>query len=320
MKRMIPEKSISIGYNPFHGQAFFDLLSVYDRYIKEFFFGVNHQLDGSTMNQQEQYEKLCKVDTYGYPANLLLNNVGEVNDLWEKIERYKEIVNLKGITLIEPEYGPLIKERYPNIELNLSVRFWDRNKFLHPIYRLDWLQKYGMEVINVSGSYSYNDHALMKEIQDRGMKVKFITNEGCIMNRMYNYTELPECERYECCPNVLNHVVCYSECVQVYKRYPWMRFANIDIYKESLDYYSIDIFKISGRFRDINYLTNMLNYWIYAEKTDSIWHHQSLIPINTPDKYNTFCDYVKYRSTLCKGKCASCELCKLVYQHLVVDN
>lgn len=319
MNRSIPKNSISIGYNPYHGQSFFDLLSVYEDYIKEFFFGVNHQLDGAVMNSDAEYEGLCKVDTYGIPANLLINNVGEVYDIWDKIERYRSILNLKGITLIEPEYGPLVKERYPELELNLSVRFWDRNKFLYPIHRLDWLQERGMEVINVSGSYSYNDHALMREIQDRGMKVKFITNEGCIMNRMYNYTELPDCEKYECCPNVLNHVVCYSDCVHVYEKHPWMRFADIDIYKESLDYYSIDVFKISGRFRDINYLTHMLNYWIYAEKTSEIWNHAKIIDISSPEKYKVFHDYVKFRSTECKGHCAKCGLCKHVYDKLILD-
>lgn len=321
MNRQLPERSISIGYNPKHGQKFFDLISAYDKYIKEYFFGVSHGLDGSTMDTVKEFKELSKIDTYGYPANLLVNNVGECMHLWDLIEQAKNIVNLKGITLIEPEYGPLIKERYPELEINVSVRFWDRNKFPHSLYRLDWLQKQCMaEVINVSGAYHYNDHVLMKEIQDRGMKVKIIVNEECLINRSFNYTELPGCIQYECCPNVVNRWVCFSECINVLKQHPWMMFSDVTLYKEQLDYYSIDVFKISGRTRSLEILTRLLNYWTNDDKTTIMLNNRFYIDVSGSDRYQVFCEYAKYRSTKCNGHCASCGVCKHVYEELFLKN
>lgn len=312
---MIKTKSISIGFNSFSGQAFFDMLTAYDDYIRDYFFGLHHAIAGDVIDGNHEYNVLESCDTYDYPANLLFNNFSDDFQFKRDIQMIKEVTNLKHVTILNPMLAEVIRKEFPDLEIQLSVRFWDWGRFSKPICRLPELKSMGIDVINVSGSMSYNDIEFMNRVHELGMKIKYITNEGCIIRKDLNYEHLDGFSGKMCRTNPFSVSACYSECVNVTNRYPWMQLAANEIYKETLKYFpEIDIYKISGRHRYVDYLTRHLEYWTSDQPTNYIYTVYDRIDIS--DKYDVFLDWVEFKATKCIGNCAKCQKCKYFWNEL----
>ena len=278
---MINNNSISIGLNPLVGQEFFDTLMAYDNFIRDFFFGLYHCIGGKTLSRNNEINRLIKFDTYDYPANILFNHYYDEDQVLMDIDQVMNIVNLKHITVLDPALSPIIKRKFPEIEVQLSVRFWDWGRFPNPIARLPEIQSMGIDVVNVSGKLSYNDFEFINKVHELGMLVKFITDEGCIVGVDCNYSRFQGFNDFMCRPNPFQRRTCSSGCFAVQEKYKWMDIATNDLYKESLQYYpKIDIFKISGRARRLDYITYLLSYWTSDDKTTYINTHHGSIDIS----------------------------------------
>lgn len=313
MSKYIKEKSLSVGFNPESGQAFFDTLLIYKKYIKEYFFDISRNISGELYNENFVYSTLAECDTYDIPANLLFNNIDSFIGFENKINRLKGIVNLQSVTVLDPSNAVIIKEKYPDLEIHLSVRFWDWGRFPNPIARVEDLKNYPIDVINISGVYSFNDQEICKAIHDIGMKVKFIVNEGCIIRKDMNYSQFPEFKDALCRTNPFLPSACLSMCRYVHKQYPWMELSRVNIFKESLQYYpDVDILKISGRHRALRYVINQLEYWT-SDNDSTILHLSFGSALDISKHYDLFLDYIKTRSE-CSGYCYKCQRCKKYWE------
>lgn len=312
---MIKDHSISIGFNSYTGQAFFDMLTMYDNYIRDYFFGIRHAITGDILTADGELQLLSSCDTYGYPSNVLFNNFGDDHEYIKDIEKIKDITNLKHVTLLNPRLAGFIRKAFPDLEIQLSVRFWDWGRFAHPICRLPELKSMGIDVINISGAMSYNDIEFMNRTHELGMKLKYITNEGCIIRKDLNYENLPGFCGKMCRTNPFSTCACYSECINVTREYPWMQLATNEIYKETLKYFpEIDIYKISGRHRYVDFLTRHLNYWTSDEPTKYIYTIYDRIDVS--ERYDVFLDWVEFKATKCRGNCDKCRKCEHIWNEL----
>lgn len=328
-------KILSVGYNSGYSQlqtqTFFDILNEYSSYIHSYFFSLSHALNNGRYIPKEIIEKLKKANTYNIPGNLLFNTTTYYNKdigVYSRlINAIKDYVNLKAVTVLSYEDGKTIKESFPELEVHLSIRFWDYNIARIKEYSFSDMSKY-IDVINTSGSRSYNDHNLCKDIHDTGMKVKFIVNEGCIVGQDSNYNNFLEADSsckdkkiLDCLDykseserfNIRCSQVCKKTCDKVYQLYPWMELCRTNIFKESLQYFDYDILKISTRYANLDYVRQELEYWTSDETTSYLFNniYDSLPGIK--DHYDTFLRYIEERSK-CKCDCYHCRKCEKFYK------
>ena len=246
MSNYIKPHSLSVGYNV-DGQEFFDTLLMYENYIHSYFFSLTDTIGCFDINTDKVIKSFDGVDTYGFHANLLLNTK-KAENLWiDLIKKSIDIVNLKAITVLTPELAVDIKNKYPDLDIHLSVRYWDYNmdkscdELLDNI--TDIVQEY-IDVVNISDVRSFNDFEFADKVRSFGCKTKFIVNEGCIINRTKNYSKFPGFENSGCAGSP-----CDITCDKLTEEYKWMIFSRALYYKEfSLFWkHQYDILKISTR-------------------------------------------------------------------------
>ena len=307
MSKYIKDHSLSVGYNN-TGQEFFDILYKYEKYIHSYFFSFSESMTCDKYNVIEVIDKLEKSNTYGIPANILFNTRDDKSIIFF-INLAKSFLNLTSITLFDLKNIKFIKNEYPYLSIHLSVRYFDWNNnsiddLLQNIIKDD-LYKY-IDAINISGNRSFNDHELINVIHSLGIKVKFITNESCIINRSNNYSNFKNFEKLDCVNSQ-----CNKYCLSIISKYPWMELARINLIKEMLQYYDIDILKISSRnIYDNEYIRSIIDYWITDENTKNIYPPDGTLDISK--HYDMFLEWCKEKS-FCRGNCVICKKCKKYY-------
>lgn len=315
MAKYIRDNMLSVGFNPSSGQLFFDTLLIYQKYIKEYFFDISNGFNGLKYDPKVMINRIKQYDTYAIPANLLFNNHHSFISYRDKIEALNGIVNLRAVTILNPEDAKTMKDSYPDIEVHLSTRFWDWGRFKNPINTLNNVVNNGcIDVVNISSPYSSNDYELIQMIHQLGMKVKYIANDGCIINKDSNYSKFNNFRDCVCRPNPFSESACQCTCYEVTNEIPWIELCKSFLYKESLHFYhgNIDIIKISGRHRSIDYIIKYLDYWTSDKLSDHIimsYHHD--LPIG--DKYDIFLEYLDTKSK-CAGNCWNCRKCEKYYK------
>lgn len=311
MSKYIKENSISIGYNN-TGQSFFDMIMNYSNYIHSYFLSFTESMKCNPYNIDEIKNTLKKCDTYHMPANILFNTTDDID--WKKIiDDAKEILNVNAVTVFTLSIIEKIKSQYPDISIHLSVRYFDwidetveeliGGLLKNDIYEL-------IDVINISGARSYTDHNLISFIHALGIKTKMIINEGCVPNRSLNYGEFPGFEKYNC-----KSGPCTKGCKMVMDENHWMELTRINMFKEMLQYYDIDILKLSSRDIDDNdYINKLLEYWTSDEPTQYIpsWFSN----VNVDDNYDSFLEWCEIRSK-CDGYCYKCQKCRDYYNQFI---
>lgn len=341
MNNYLKEKQLSIGFNPKLGQTFFDLLNnpKHRKYIHSYFFSLNTQFpgDGSGKNlytaPSEISELIKNLNTYDIPANLLLNDKYAENNRLKFLNMVKDIINLDAVTVLSLNAAKEIKKIYPNVKVHLSVRYFDwaiedfvisgKELSINEARKIIWEKtneiidsnkefKY-IDVINVSGAYSFNDFDLFSKIKNAGIQTKIIVNESCLANRylMFKHFE--------------NTKSCYDgncgECYALEKYHQWVNLTRNDIYKESIKYYhDIDIFKLSLRGANLEETERVISYYTSDEKTSFIRFNTSRTKIYLMDKcYKIFLEYIDQISK-CSRNCFYCKKCKDYYEKLMKEN
>lgn len=312
MSKFIKDHSLSVGYNPITKQSFFDILKSYDRYIHSFFFSLTHGLVGNPYDPREVIKTLSKVDTYGIKGNILFNTYPS-QDKWK--EQLKSIIDLRIIescTVLSLEIADEIKQKYPDLKIHLSVRYWDWHDDIDPHQLLSdnyELFKQYIDVVNISGYRSYNDHELNDEFHKMEIQTKFIANEGCVVRKNANYNNFSELKDITCMSQYQN---CERVCDNViFKKIPWLELCRVNLYKEQLQYMNYDIIKLSTRNKFFDDVLHMLNYWTSDNKTEYL-PYAVYKKFNIKDHYEEYLQWIKTRS-YCKCDCYTCRQCEKYY-------
>lgn len=312
----IKPECLSVGYNNSIGQEFFDILNIHRIWIHSYFFSVTEPMKGKPFDDiDEVINRFKSLNTYNIPGNLLFNSTTRnpgVNKL-DVIKKVKDIINLKAITILDLDVAEMIRDKFPDLEIHASIRMFDgdwynisRDIFIEKIKKMDGL----CDVINLSGTYSYNDNDIQKLCRKLNIQIKYIVNEGCIINNENNYNILPGLEDISC------HTLpsCQHVCKQVFEKYYWMHMACNNLFKESLQYIDYDILKISSRtVTDPNMINGLIGYWVTPTRTENI---SGYVDIRKDEQYNIFLEYVKERSQ-CNGICGKCYKCKDFYEGII---
>ena len=311
MSKYINDHSLSVGYNN-TGQEFFDLLKCYERYIHSYYFSLTESIEGFLFNTNHEIEVFKNIDTFNFPANLLLTTEYSESYYEKMINIANSIVNLKAVTGYTPELCKKIKTKFPELEVHLTVKFSEAFVYDYDSHDLliDRIKNKGIDVINISLAKSYNDHEFVKKIKALGIKVKVIINEECINRRAKNYNNFKDCENLTCgrC-----EVIGRKTCNEVIKKHPWVKLTKIMFYKESMQYYDYDVLKLSTRKVDNNNIKIMLDNWtIDSRPTQCVIHDLYLNNRN----YSIFLEWIKQRS-ICSNDCYNCKKCEEFYNKFI---
>lgn len=316
--------NITVGYNR-RGQSFFDIIQKYNQYIHSYFFSFTKGLYGVDFDEKEVYDELRACNTYGIPANLLLNEKRSYHHAHKYIEMAKEICDLKSITILEPGLALLVSDTNPDLEVHLSVNFFDHMQCEDNIvdnYRL--LNEYYkvitecVDVVNISSVTSHGDKVIIDFLKHHGIKSKIIANQGCMINRSNSFKHFPGYERCNC-----NYDKCDQSCMSLTREYPWLDLSTSNLFKEELQFIDYDIIKLSTRSPDMcdGEIDGLLKYWTTDTPTDSV----NLITnpntgeyemVEIGDHYDNFIRWLSHKYN-CIGTCGQCKACEMIYNTLV---
>lgn len=303
---------LSVGYNN-DGQDFFDTLVMYRDYIHSYFFSLTSTVGCYELDTESVIEKLLNCNTYRIPGNLLLNYKYDWNRYKELIESVREShINLRAVTVLNIDEAARIKSEYPDLEVHLSVRFWDYERHLNPRelfkYTKDQMREW-VDVVNLSDVRSFNDFQLANDIRSLGCKTKFIVNEGCIINRSNNYSKFPGFESLSC-----HGAPCYVYCHELTTKYQWAALSRALFYKEFIPVWGhqYDILKLSTRYISTDEIFKILQYWTSDDDTRQIICNGILINISDRDVYM---EWINERSK-CKGNCWECRKCESIFSRI----
>ena len=99
----------------------------------------------------------------------------------------------------------------------------------------------------------------MDECHKNGIAVKYIANEGCVVNCNKNFGAFIPLRRYS------------RNCLKAIQAYPWFNLATVNIYKEFLDRYPVDIVKLATRRLPMKSITDLLDYWCSDDPQTRYW-------------------------------------------------
>ena len=288
-KYLLKNNCISIGFNPINGQDFFDLLSEYYYWIHSYYFSLTRHFYECIEYQQDQLiDQILNLEKYNIPGNLIFNSRLDNNNDFEKIiPKIIDKINLSGVTFLNPELCERCKKLYPDIETHISIRYIDymyQEKNIPPINSLKYLIDRGIikyiDVINISGSYSYSDKEFSRICHEYGVKTKFLLREGCMVGKAFNYCKFPGMEHTS------------NACK--------------DHSKES---FNVEDIKFSGRCHDCYQLKRELEYITSVNPTMYINDHKI-------ENYNAFIEFCTYKNNNCIADCSKCRKCESFYKKI----
>lgn len=325
MNEFIKEKSLSVGYKNSNGQEFFNILNERRKWIESYFFSVGEEYIGNdSLNIEDEINKFRDINTYDIPGNLLFNSFNlrkymENNKFIDIINELSSIINLKKVTVLNRNMALLIKNKFPDLEIHTSVRYfesdWDRLDISnYPTMVKEWM---GIsDVMNLNAIRSLTDYDLIEYTRKLGFKIKWIVNEGCISMHEDNFRSLPGFENRACHEGHSCSKICFS----ILKKYPWMVFSKLFIYKEFLKYIDYDILKLSCRNTKNENVKFLIDYYISPDKTEVIRTPSNpTLFVNSDKSYDEFLKYIELRSK-CSLRCGECRECEAIYNNIIELN
>lgn len=311
MNDLIKPHSFSVGYN-LTGQEFFDTISTFSNYIHSYFFSLTEDVHGKPFDADEVLNTLSNCERYGIKGNLLLNTFDTTLNYRKYIQPVVDNDIINAVTIIDPRFATNIKKEFPELEIHISVRYWDwlgdrdSSIRLSPGETIFDLKQCGIDVVNISGELHFNNNNVINMIHDHDMKSKIIINEGCIIGREYNYNNFNGFANLTCKGNKCKH-----NCYKVFEKYPWMKLSRIELFKEDLLYHDYDILKVASRMISNSDLYTILSNWIFGSRTTKVFD----IYISD-EKYLDFLKWINTRSQ-CYGDCNYCRKCESIYNKLI---
>jgi len=287
---------ITVGYNC-KGQDFFDILSFYKKYIEEFYFSFRHTMPKTPLDLSIIYNQLKDSEQYDIPSNFLLNTEQEELEWEYLINKAYECTKLQAVSVLNIKTAKIIKEKFPNIKIHISTH----GAQYIDIKELDKNLIYCVNV-NEPAIYTEQQQNVIKKCKKIGIKLKHITNRGCIFNK-HDFMSRLTGKNIMCCNGY--------QCKKILKDYPWVDLIRTNLYKEQLKYLNFDFIKLSTRERTNEEISMMLKYWTNPKISTA---HLSNIYISE-NKYPIFLEWCKQRF-ICNGNCITCNICKEYYKKL----
>lgn len=302
-------KPITIGYNG-DGQAFFDLISFKRKHIVEYYMSLFHKMRQMPLDPNEELRTLASCNTYGIPANLLLNTPRENENALQIIKGVKEAIdNLHAVSVLTLKEARAVKEKYPDLHVHLST---------HGAFDLcpeDCMSGY-IDVLNVSEPWYLKQKDVIAAAKENGIKIKYIVNRGCLINKWENMSRLVgkeiHCNDFGTGDGTGGSLSgCEHVCYKLMEKHPWLALSYVNLQKEHLLFNKdIDIVKISTRDNPLQEVKDLLDYWTTYKPTEKI--------IGLPIKdYAEFIKWCKIRMEICIGSCRDCQLCKVLYNKVI---
>lgn len=292
----VPYHSIAIGYNQ-EEQDFFDLLRTKKPYIREFYFSFTYTMPGKPLDKACIAWQLKECNQYGIPANLLLNHAddsGHALYLTQLAKEYCE--NLQAVSVLNIETAKRIKEWFPYLDIHISTHGAQNLK-------LEDIDSDLIQAVNLNEPeiYSKQQQEVIQACQEKGIRLKYIANRGCICGKSTTINRLQKTDKTECC----NHLC--------WKLEPWTELCRTNLYKEWLMLsWKPDIIKLSTRERTTEQIKQMLDYWTSLEPTK----HVGRIPVNQ-NNYDTFLEWCRTRIYGCNGQCWQCRKCQTFCEEMM---
>lgn len=315
----IPKHSLSIGYNN-RGQEFFDLLKKYEEWIHSFYFSFDYMVDEPLQNVNAYKRIFSAVNSYKIPGNVLINEFS-IDDKWRSIieDALTYDINLNGVTVISAKTAELVRKHYPDLEIHLSVRVCEHliPQGYNVLSMFDGL----VDVINMSAAWQHHDTEFRDQCHNKGIRTKFILDEGCQLRRDENFSMMPGCEIMTCnMEGVLkkyqvNWRICEKACERAIQLYPWMDLTRVRTPKEMIPHLGHDIYKLATRSNKVynQMIEDEIKYYISDERTTNAG---AATKISLTDKnYPIFLEYIECRSK-CSTKCYQCRRCEDFYERL----
>lgn len=293
---------ITVGFNALEvyssaGQDFFDVLQFYKPYIEEYYFSFRHTMPKKPLSMPAIYYLLHSSNQYDIPSNLLLNTSDEEEERDHLIQTAYNCSKLEAVSVLTLETAEDIKKKYPDLKIHIST---------HGAQTID-VNKLSKDLIycvnlNEPDIFTEQQQNIIRKCRKTGIKLKHITNRGCIFGKHNFMSQLTG----------KNIMCCYGfQCQKILREYPWVDLLRTNLYKEQLRYLNFDFIKLSTRERTTEEIRTMLKYW-----TDSniFTNHVGNIPISN-EKYPIFLEWCKQRFS-CEGNCLTCNICREYYENL----
>ena len=297
-------KPVTIGYNC-SGQDFFDLISFKKKHILEYYFSLYHTMRQHKLDPKEELRKLGSCNTYGIPGNLLMNTNEEESIQDELLRSAMALLDLQSVSVLTLGAARRIKERFPQLKIHLST---------HGSFNVkpeEFALGY-FDVLNISEPWQLKQKDIIQAAWENGVKIKYIVNRGCVVNKMENMSKLFGC-KINCCHHGKEGDPlsgCDNVCGRLAESMPWLKLTHIDIPKEVLAFRKdIDILKISTRENPLSDVKSLLDYWTSYKPT------KNFIGVDIRD-YAAFVDWAKFRTEHCIGDCKKCLACKYFYKKI----
>ena len=297
----LARKMLTVGYND-TGQDFFDLLSVYKKYVHEFFFSFWHTMRNNPLNEEDIFQELKSCEQYGIRANLLLNSKEECEAYEYLIHKAQDCTYLRAVTVLDINTARAIREMDPEYKLSIHLSTLGAQDI-----NVDELDSKYVSCVNLHEPSLFTEQhkQLIRKCEELGIKIKYIANRNCIWNKWETMSELTG-KNIKCQNN------CQLQCKQLLKDYPWLDLCRTNLQKEMLTYWWPDLIKLSTREMSTEDIRKLLKYWTNLSTTN---HDGNII---IPDsKFNIYMDWIWYRTHECKGQCAKCLKCKDFYRLLM---
>ena len=287
---------ITIGYNT-TGQDFFDIIQFYKKYIEEYYFSFRHTMPKAPLDIDNIFNQLKWANQYGISSNLLLNTEQEEKEYKLLIDKAYNCTPLKAVTVLTLETAKKIKNEYPNLNIHVST---------HGAQDID-VNKLSKDLIycvnlNEPDIFTEQQQNIIKKCKETGIKLKHITNRGCIFGKHDFMSKLTN-KDIMCCQGY--------QCKKILKEHPWVDLLRTNLYKEQLRYLNFDFIKLSTREKTNDEIKFMLKYWTDPKIFTT---HVGNIPI-FEKKYPIFLEWCKQRFN-CKGNCITCNICREYYEKL----
>jgi collagenase-like PrtC family protease len=257
----------SIGYN--HDMSMLDIVLKYKKNISDLYFPIPVEFLGSGRNivQRNKYKKeiIMLIDfcnKHNISSNLLINptcegnligNQCHMNMVVEYVEKlYKK--GLKSVTLVNPMYIKIIKQKIPKLKIQCSV-----NCNIDNIEKAKFYDDLGVSVIVIDRDINRNLDLIKKIKSKVKAKLKLMLNEGCFLNCItrnihFNYTA----------HNTDGKEMNGRFCMDIIKKKPELFFKSPFVRPEDLKHYNslIDEFKIVTRSQQTDKVELILKAYI----------------------------------------------------------
>lgn len=270
-----------------------DIKYIYGKTKTDVFSGGRPTKQVVELKQRYEAEKYIKAaKEHNLEFNYLLNGT-EINNEFSK-ETTKKIyenldwitsIGVKWVTLSNPRIAKIIKNNYPNLNINVSVFAHVRTK-----RQIEFWEKLGAKSINLDRELIRNKRQLEFLAKNSNAELILLANDPCLLNCPYELYHDNLMSRNSVTGDEYYHY-CSFTCMLEYISNPVEIIKSSFIRPEDIYYFEnlgIYNFKIVDRNRTTKYIVNAVKAYIERKYKGNIIDLMSIYSSFDKDKINSF--------------------------------